>query len=110
MKKLLLTGLLLIANANLIAQSDDDNPWQTPKAGDYPTIDAAAAACEGFAPKNWTVVSKSEGDLNGDKLTDCVLVVQGTDKKFLYKNEGLGTDVFDTNPRILVIAFRQSDG
>jgi hypothetical protein len=110
MKKLLLTGILLLIPANLIAQSEDDNPWQTPKAADYPAIVASAAPCEGFAPKDWTVTAKVEGDLNGDKLADCVLIVRGTDKKFLNKNEGLGTDVFDTNPRVLVIAFRKADG
>lgn len=108
MKKLLLTLFLLAVTGNLVAQSDE--PWQTPKAADYPAIAAEATACEGFTPKDWTVTAKVEGDLNGDKLADCVLVVRGTDKKFLYKNEGLGTEVFDTNPRVLVIAFRRSDG
>jgi hypothetical protein len=110
MKKLLLIGILLLTSANLIAQVEDDDPWQTTEAGDYPAITAEATACEGFAPKGWTVTAKVEGDLNGDKLADCVLIVQGTDKRFLNKNEGLGTDVFDTNPRVLVIAFRRSDG
>ncbi len=110
MKKLLIIEILLITTLNLFAQSDADNKWLNPQLADYPVIANEAAKCQDFVLEKWTVMSKVESDLNGDNLADCVLVIKGAEKKFIFANEGLGTSEFDTNPRILVIAFRRSSG
>lgn len=111
MKKYLFLLLVMFAAASVWAQDDEEDvPWNIPNEADHPVVRTASPTCQGFAPKGFRVVEKAEGDLNGDRLADCVLVIQGTDKKFLYKNEGFGSPEFDTNPRILVIAFRNKNG
>ncbi|MBX3243820.1 MAG: hypothetical protein KF685_05130 [Acidobacteria bacterium] len=109
MKKCLFL-LLMVFGAVQGSAQDDDVPWNLPQETDHPTVKAVSATCQDLAPKGFKVVSKVDGDLNGDRLADCVLVLQGTDKKFLYENEGLGSSEFDTNPRILAIAFGNKGG
>lgn len=101
---------MVFAAATAFAQDDDNHPWNIPQKTDYPSIKTASPTCQEFAPDTFTLVDKVEGDLNGDRLADCVLVLRGTSEKFLYKNEGFGTPEFDTNPRILIIAFRNKSG
>lgn len=98
--------VLVIASTS----QDDENPWNVPSPSDYPRIAETSTTCRGFAPNGWNVMKAAQGDLNKDGRADCVLVVNGEYEKFLYKNEGFGTDLFDTNPRILVIAFREAGG
>jgi len=43
-------------------------------------------------------------------LEDCALVIKANLSKFLNKNDWLGSNPFDTNPRILVILFKDQDG
>lgn len=102
MNKILIVLLLLLNFAVAFGQED----FTMPTESDYPQLRKEAAKCEDFVPKNWEIVSKVSGDLNKDKAPDCVLVIKGKDAKFLNKNEGLGSDIFDTNPRMLVIAFK----
>ena len=109
MKKLILAiGVWLSLLGSMVGQ--DDDPWARPTAADYPAISQTAETCEAFSPAGWKVLGMTEGDLNKDRKADCVLVVQGNSEKFLYNNEGLGDDVFDTNPRILLIAFKETEG
>lgn len=104
MRKTLLIAISLVISCSAFSQTDDE-PWLRPKAADYPVIIEMAASCEGFAPSSFKLMEKSEGDLNGDGKPDCVAVFIGTDKRFQNKNEGLGEEVFDTNPRILTVGF-----
>lgn len=48
---------------------------------------------------------QSQGDLNGDGVSDLLLVLRMNDPKNVVKNDGLGPDELDTNPRMLVVAF-----
>jgi len=81
-----------------------------PKAADYPIMPTKALRAADFVPKNWKVLAKASGDLSGDKLGDTALVIQGNFAKYKQKNSGLGADVFDTNPRLLLILISKSDG
>ena len=99
--------LILVSVA---AAQDDDYPWKMPTPADYPALAETAAACSGFTPKDWTVMATAEGDLNKDGRPDCVLVLKGTDRRFIYKNEGFGSEEFDTNPRVLAVAFADLKG
>lgn len=81
-----------------------------PQAADYPAIAETGAKTSDFIPQNWKTLGEAKGDLNGDKIPDTAFVIQGSDPKFIAKNDGLGTDTFDTNPRMLVILFGTSDG
>ena len=46
--------------------------------------------------------------MNGDKNPDSVLIAKANYARFLNKNEGLGADPFDTNPRMLVVLFKSA--
>ena len=81
-----------------------------PKAGDYPIVAKAAIRASDFVPKGWKVLAKASGDLNADKLSDVALVVQGNFAKYKQKNDGLGANVFDTNPRLLLILLSNTGG
>ena len=103
MKKLLLLTILLL-NASVAYGQD----WTIPTATDYPKLEAYGRTIEDFVPKNSTIIGKAEGDLNGDEISDAALVIKGGDPKLANKNDGLGGDVFDTNPRTLIVLIRNA--
>lgn len=103
MKKLLLILTILLNAAWAFGQD-----FKFPTESDYPKLEKNAEKIEDFVPKNWKIVEKALGDLNGDKAVDCALVLKGNDAKFLNKNDSLGENVFDTNPRILIILFKDT--
>jgi len=61
-------------------------------------------------PAGWILESQYKGDLNKDKLEDIVLVLRNTDGKNFVKQEGLGADTLDLNPRRLIILFKTEKG
>ncbi len=75
-----------------------------PPPAKIPTLPQSGAKAEDFAPSGWVVEAKAEGDLDGDKITDIAFVLHGTDPTLTLKNDGLGPDEVDTNPRILGVA------
>lgn len=89
------------------AYSQDFN---RPQNSDYPNLPKSGKSINDFVPKDWETVAKAEGDLNGDKIEDCALVIKANLSKFLNKHDGLGSNPFDTNPRILVILFKDQAG
>lgn len=84
--------------------------FNRPQNSDYPNLPKSGKSINDFIPKDWETVGKAQGDLSGDKIEDCALVIKAKLRKFLNKNDGLGSDPFDTNPRILVILFQDKDG
>jgi hypothetical protein len=58
-------------------------------------------------PVGWQVDASATGDLNGDGTSDVAIVLRRSDPKLIVHNDGLGTAELDTNPRRLVIYFRQ---
>ena len=76
----------------------------------YPKVAAHAASPEAFAPKGWRVEFTAQGDLNGDEAADVALVLRDTDPGKIIDNDGFGPPRFNTNPRLLVVAFRNSAG
>ena len=84
--------------------------FDRPRNSDYPNLPKSGKSINDFVPKDWETVGKAPGDLNGDKLEDWALVIKANLSKFLNKNDGLGSETFDTNPRILVILFQDQDG
>jgi hypothetical protein len=93
MKKLFLHITLLFS---LVAFSQNDNP----------TIEKNGLSPQDFVPKKWKIIKNEKGDLNNDKLEDIVLVIENTDKKNLIQNDGMGSALLNTNPRYLLIIFK----
>ena len=64
----------------------------------------------GFVPTGWKTILSAKGDLNNDKLEDVVIVIEKTDKANIVKNENLGSEYLNLNPRILLVLFKQKNG
>lgn len=94
-------GLLLAGLAPLGAAAQD---FELPRVA-YPKLPAQAASAAGFAPKGWPVEQEVKGDLNGDGIDDLVLVLRNTDPRNVITHDGMGQNPFNSNPRILVVAF-----
>ena len=74
---------------------------------DFPT---KAKTVNDFIPKGWKEILITNGDLNKDKLEDTVIVIEKEDKENIKKNDVLGPDYLNLNPRILLVLFKQKDG
>ena len=61
----------------------------------------------GFVPKGWKTVLSAKGDLNNDKLEDVAIIIEKTDKANIVKNENLGSEYLNLNPRIFLVLFKQ---
>jgi hypothetical protein len=109
MNKLSIFLFIVIASASFQSVFAQDD-YNRPKEADYPNLLKSGKSVDDFIPKGWETMGKACGDLNGDKADDCVLVINAKESKFLNKNESLGSDVFDTNPRVLLVLFKDKNG
>ena len=66
---------------------------------DFPT---KAKTVNDFIPKGWKEILITNGDSTKDKLEDTVIVIE--------KDDVLGPDYLNLNPRILLVLFKQKDG
>jgi hypothetical protein len=99
-----LTALALAA-ASTAAQADIEIPPVR-----YPKLAGQAAAAEGFVPAGWRLEVKRTGDLNGDGKPDLVLVIKQNNSRNVIRHDAMGRNPFDTNPRILAVAFARDGG
>jgi len=105
----LLSMLFLLCSVNTGHAVESGEPhYPFPKTADYPAIAQSAKDITSFVPANWTTLGKAEGDLNGDKLPDAAMVLKGNSKKFVTSNKALGVENYDTNPRMLLIIFKDA--
>jgi hypothetical protein len=102
---LLLVYLSLLPIACAFAE-DPDLPWLLPTPKDYPRIRTAGTRVADFVPRGWTIMGQASGSLKDGLSKDVVLVLKNNKRKFKYKDRDFGE--FDTNPRMLVILFRDS--
>jgi len=63
---------------------------------------------EDFVPRNWRIIDIANGDLNADNIDDAALVIQEMDPKNILINDGMGIDTLDSNPRMLLILFKDT--
>jgi len=103
----LVGGLLLLIAAPAAAQYPGDQ--EIPPVN-YPTIPKTAAAPEGFVPRDWKLEAKATGDLNGDNLPDAALVLHLDDPANRIAPSWDETIRYDTNPRMLIVAFARKGG
>lgn len=76
----------------------------------YPTLPAQAATAEGFVPPGWTLERRIEGDLDRDGRPDLVLVLRQHAAGNIVEHDGLGLSPYDSNPRLLAIAWSRPSG
>lgn len=76
----------------------------------YPTLPERGASAAAFTPNGWKLEKTGTGDLNADGLADLALVLRQDDPRFVVVHDGFGASPFDSNPRILAIAFAQRGG
>ena len=100
----LLGIVILLVTLTCVGQ---DNPWPIPTESDYPNIALHGEKVKNFVPAGYKIVSQAAGDLNGDRLPDIALHIKGIFKRFVTKREY--QQEIDTNPRILLILFRENN-
>lgn len=76
----------------------------------YPDVPKQGATAKDFVPKGWKLESEQAGDLDKDGRPDLLLLLRMDDAKNIIKNDGLGQDPFDTNPRMLAVALSAGAG
>ncbi|GJE58837.1 hypothetical protein [Methylobacterium trifolii] len=77
----------------------------------YPALARSGSDAESFAPKGWTVEAVAKGDLDRDGRSDLAFVLHEQDKaKILPISTTTPDQTWDSNPRILAIAFARPDG
>ncbi|WP_312968537.1 hypothetical protein [Acinetobacter gerneri] len=84
--KLIILGLCSLPACNVLAET-------------HPNIQA-------FIPKGWTLFQKVEGDLNKDGQKDIAMIIEEKNPKNIVKNDALGSEELDLNPRKLLILFK----
>ena len=63
-----------------------------------------------FVPRGWKILQFVTGDLNKDTLEDVAMVIEETDAENFVKNDALGPEILNINPRELWILFQEKDG
>jgi hypothetical protein len=86
------------------ALADADVPAVT-----YPTLPVSASNPADFVPDGWKIEKTDTGDLNADGVNDVVLVLHDQDKTNIVRPRDRDIS-FDSNPRILLVAFGVKDG
>lgn len=78
----------------------------------YPVVPETGVSAESFVPEGWTIEVVEKGDLNKDRRDDILLVLKGVDPDNMLSNdsESPGVAEWDTNPRILAVAFASKTG
>ncbi len=80
-------------------------------AASYPALAKHAQSIECFVPKEWRIEIQKMGDLNGDGRDDVVLMLRAADQhNIVDMREQGGPENYDTNPRILMVAFANAAG
>lgn len=65
---------------------------------------------QSFVPQNWKILSRAQGDLNGDQQPDLALIIEDTDPKNIVKNDRLGNPQLNLNRRKLLILLKSPQG
>lgn len=69
-----------------------------------------AAQWKEWVPAGWKLIQTANGDLNHDGKVDAVLVLEQNKKSNFVKNESLGAQELNLNPRRLLILFQAASG
>jgi hypothetical protein len=108
----MLAASLMFGGAAQVHAQDRSLDWdgETLPVVEYPRLPRTAPEPGGFVPRGWQLERTVHGDLDTDGRSDLALLLRMRDARNVLRNDGLGTPEFDTNPRMLVVAFRDSAG
>lgn len=101
---MLRTALFVAAVLMVASQPCAAAPDELPPAV-YPALVPQAASLEGFVPASWRLEKTLSGDLNDDGKADAVLLLRDANPKNIIETGRDSAPRFDTNPRILAVAF-----
>lgn len=102
-----IAALALTCSAQALGQSPGDHE---PPPVDYPALPPSAGSPDGFVPNGWKLEVKAEGDLNRDMLADSAIVLRMDDPNNRIATQWNPDQRYDTNPRMLVVAFARKGG
>jgi hypothetical protein len=106
MRAIIVTICLSLCGACGLAAAEPAIP-----AASYPPLVKHAQSVEGFLPMEWRMEIKQSGDLNGDGRDDVAMVLRAIDERNIIDMRGQGgPEKYDTNPRILMVAFANAVG
>lgn len=106
---MILAGLALSLTPALAAAPEE--PALPAVAAEAVSIAQTAFRPIEFVPDGWKLYDKTDGDLDGDGRTDAALVIQRNDPAGVVRNpDGLGHDLYDSNPRILLVTIMDELG
>ncbi|HMJ44716.1 MAG TPA: hypothetical protein VK522_20830 [Pseudolabrys sp.] len=106
MRAIIVTICLSLCGACGLAAAEPAIP-----AASYPPLVKHAQSVEGFLPMEWRMEIKQSGDLNGDGRDDVAMVLRAIDERNIIDMRGQGgPEKYDTNPRILMVAFANAAG
>ena len=103
-----IAAFLLLVCAGGLAAADDGDPKLPPAS--YPKLLRHALSVEALHSAGWRLEITKSGDLNGDGRPDAVLVLRDIDPENFIDSGQQNTPKFDTNPRILAVAFANAKG
>jgi hypothetical protein len=98
-------GLFVLLAAAVQSPGDAEIPPVS-----YPAIARDGASFDAFVPKKWKLEAKATGDLNGDKISDAVLVLHMADPANMVTKNWDPSRKYDSNPRMLVVLFGRKGG
>jgi hypothetical protein len=101
--------ILALGVASVLFSSAAAQELSIPSAH-YPEIPSSGAQAGAFVPIGWAIEKQVKGDISGDGRDDLVLVIKEQDPAKRLRNTGLGNDLVDTNPRMLLIALGSDNG
>jgi len=71
---------------------------------------AEGSPYQAWVPPGWKLLLTATGDLNRDGQKDVALILQQADPALVRKNDGLGAETLDLNPRRLIVLLHKADG
>jgi hypothetical protein len=99
-----LVEFLVLAAALAATAAQASSGGAIPRAV-FPTLPAEAQSAPDLVPNGWAVEEEARGDLNGDGVPDLLLLLRDTKPENVIAGDGQGAGPFDTNPRLLAVAF-----
>ena len=108
-EQLMIMPTYLLFTAALLTLCGNVNSLDTKATQEFTAVNATKRNIPiHFIPRGYILFDTMYGDLNKDSLEDCVLLIKGTDKANIIKDEYRGE--LDRNRRGIIILFKKKDG